>query len=84
MYYLFFPNTVNLEDMYKILSQTNNEWIQFTEIKQNTVLPNCIVIKSNMYGQMGVKSAVKTLLEKIGYDGPYQLLKLLAREHTLI
>lgn len=54
MYYLFFPKTVNLETMFSKLSQINDESIEFTEIKQNSVLPDCIIIKSNLYNQIGI------------------------------
>ena len=87
MYYLFFPNHVNINEMFvKLRIVYDNDPIVnlHFEIKENTVLPNCIMFKSNFYSSQGIRSKIMNLLNKINYTDKYQILKLLTREQVLI
>ena len=43
MYYLFFDKHTDINEMYDKLILYNNELINFSKIKDNKVLQNCIV-----------------------------------------
>jgi hypothetical protein len=87
MYYLFFPNNININEMFvklRIVFDDNPIVNLHFEIKENTVLPNCIMFKSNFYSSQGIKNEIMNLLNKIDYTDKYQILKLLTREQCLI
>lgn len=84
-YHLFLDKDFCIYNVFDSLVETRviEPGINYIKIKQNNVLPQCIVIES-IYKDEYLKSCLVTLLTDMGYDKQFQLLKPLVREEALI
>lgn len=85
VYFLFFEQNIDLEEIYNKLSALNVDNLKFVRIKTNTILHNCIEIHAPQIAiYLTFKSIVKQCLIEIGYDISFQLLKVNSREQNLL
>lgn len=84
-YHLFLDKDFCIYNVFESLLETRiiEPGINYIRIKENTILPQCIVIES-IYKDEYLKSCLVTLLEDMGYDKSFQILKPLIREEALI
>lgn len=84
-YHLFLDKDFCIYNVFESLMETRiiEPGINYIRIKENTILPQCIVIES-IYKDEYLKSCLVTLLEDMGYDKSFQILKPLVREEALI
>lgn len=82
-YYLFIDhNHTSIEVIIQSLQSFSEPGILFETIKNNIILPKCIVIKS-LYKDEYLKIKIKHLLAKSSYQNDFQILKPLTKESTL-
>lgn len=84
MLYLFFEQYTDLEYIFNELINYNTSEFIFHSIKYNTVLPNCIIIKTTMYSLNEIKKYLIEILNEIDYEKKFQLLKLRSYEQELV
>jgi hypothetical protein len=84
-YHLFLDKDFCIYNVFESLVETRiiEPGINYIRIKENTILPQCIVIES-IYKDEYLKSCLVTLLEDMGYDKQFQILKPLVREEAII
>lgn len=82
-YYLFVNLGFEIEEVYNCIRLEIDPGIVYTKIKNNKMLPKCIVIKS-LYKDEYLREKVKKELKYYGYDKDFQILKPLVNEYALI
>lgn len=84
-YYLFLDNDFCIYNVFDTLRETRiiEPGITYKEIKENSVIKQCIVITS-IYKDEYLKQCLTELLTDMGYDKSFQLLKPLVREEAII
>lgn len=80
-YYLFIDDNFDIYNVLDSLHETRiiEPGIEYKHIKDNSILPPCIVIES-IYKDEYFKSCLTTLLRDMGYDTHFQLMKPLVKE----
>jgi hypothetical protein len=81
IYYLFLDKKFCIRDVFDNLRKTRviEPGINYIEIKEDSVIPQCIVIKS-IYKDEYFKDCLNDLLEDMGYDCKFQILKPIVKE----
>ena len=84
-YHLFLDKDFCIYNVFESLIETRiiEPGINYIRIKENTILPQCIVIES-IYKDEYLKSCLTKLLRDMDYDKSFQILKPLVREEALI
>jgi hypothetical protein len=84
-YYLFLDKAFCIYNVFDSLKATRiiEPGIDYIQIKEDSIIPQCIVIKS-IYKDEYFKDCLSKLLEDMGYDCEFQLLKPLVKEQAMI
>lgn len=84
IYYLFVDlNSCPIEPVFDYLKSSKTQGINYIDIKIDSLLPKCIVIKS-IYRDDYLKNKIKNELLYYGYDKEFQILKPLIKEVALV
>lgn len=81
-YYLFIDLNYPIEAIFNYLKSSTENGIKYTTIKNNIVLPKCIVVKS-LYKDKYLKNMIKNQLLHFGYEKNFQIFKPLVKEYVL-
>ena len=84
-YYLFLDKEFCIYNVFDTLKETRviEPGINYIQIKEDLIIPQCIVIKS-IYKDEYFRDCLRQLLEDMGYDREFQILKPLVREQAMI
>ena len=84
-YYLFLDKEFCIYNVFDSLRETTiiEPGINYVNIKEDNILPQCIRIES-IYKDEYLKECLSHLLEDMGYDKSFQILKPLVKEQAMI
>lgn len=75
-YYLFLDKEFCIDNVFETLTDTGllEPGITYTQIKETSVIPSCIIIES-IYKGGYLKEVLTRLLDDIGYDKSFEIVQ---------